>query len=166
MTTTSTHLFAAVKGGDSASVQALFQQAAELWCESGVRVAGLIERNHGLPGRTCNAGVLHDIASGTPYSIFREVVARPDSCHIDVDGAETASKMVLDQIADSDLIILSKFGKLEAASRGLIGAFAAAKRLRKPMLTTVSDRWLPGRGSRPMPRCWRPTRAFWRNGGR
>jgi Protein of unknown function (DUF2478) len=103
---------------------------------------GLIEKMHGLAGRTCNAGVLHDIATGSPYPIFREAVLRSDACHIDVTGAEIASKAVLPQIGTCDLVILSKFGKLEAAKRGLIGAFEAAMRLGKPVLTTVSDHHL------------------------
>jgi len=140
--TTVTNRIAAVRGPDSASLQALFQHMVERWRASGVQVVGLIEKTHGLAGRTCNAGVLHDIASGRPYPIFREAVLRSDACHIDVAGAEIASKAVLAQIGTCDLVILSKFGKLEAAKRGLIGAFEAAIALGKPVLTTVSDRHL------------------------
>jgi len=140
--TTATNRIAAVRGPDSASLQALFQYMVELWRASGVQVVGLIEKTHGLAGRTCNAGVLHDIASGRPYPIFREAVLRSDACHIDVAGAELASKAVLAQIGTCDLVILSKFGKLEAAKRGLIRAFEAAIALGKPVLTTVSDRHL------------------------
>jgi hypothetical protein len=114
----------------------------ERWRASGVQVVGLIEKTHGLAGRTCNAGVLHDIATGSPYPIFREVVLRSDVCHIDVAGAEMASRGVLAQIGTCDLVILSKFGKLEAAKRGLIRVFEAAMTLRRPLLTTVSHRHL------------------------
>ena len=140
--TTVTNRIAAVRGPDSASLQALFQHMVERWRASGVQVVGLIEKTHGLAGRTCNAGMLHDIATGNSYPIFREAVLRPDACHIDVAGAEIASKAVLAQIGTCDLVILSKFGKLEAAKRGLIGAFEAAITLGKPVLTTVSDRHL------------------------
>jgi nucleoside-triphosphatase THEP1 len=133
---------AAVRGADSARVQALFQHMVECWRASGIRIAGLIERPHGLADRRCNAGVLHDITSGRPYSIFRESVPRSDACHIDVAGVETASKAVQTQIAACDLVILSKFGKLEAAKHGLIRAFEAAIALGKPVLTTVSDHHL------------------------
>jgi nucleoside-triphosphatase THEP1 len=141
--TGATNRIAAVRGPDSATVQALFQHMLERWRASGVRVVGLIEKTHGLAGRTCNAGVLHDIATGSPYPIFRATVLRSDACHIDVVGAEIASEAVLAQIGTCDLVILSKFGKLEAAKRGLIGAFEAAMRLGKPVLTAVSDRHLP-----------------------
>jgi nucleoside-triphosphatase THEP1 len=140
--TGATNRIAAVRGSDCATVQALFQHMVEHWRAFGVQIVGLIEKMHGLAGRTCNAGVLHDIATGSPYPIFREAVLRSDACHIDVTGAEIASKAVLPQIGTCDLVILSKFGKLEAAKRGLIGAFEAAMRLGKPVLTTVLDRHL------------------------
>ncbi len=47
--------------------------------------------------------------------------------------------MVLGQIPDSDVVVLSKFGKLEAAGGGLAPAFAAAIAAGKPVLTTVSE---------------------------
>ncbi len=46
---------------------------------------------------------------------------------------------MLSQIPDSDVVVLSKFGKLEAAGSGLAPAFAAAIAAGKPVLTTVSD---------------------------
>jgi nucleoside-triphosphatase THEP1 len=140
--TAATSRIAGVKGADSASVQALFQRMIEHWRTTGVRVVGLIEKTHGLPGRTCNAGVLRDIATGSPYPIFRAAVSRSDACHIDVAGAEIASKAVQAQIGTCDLVILSKFGKLEAARHGLIGAFEAAIKQERPVLTSVSDRHL------------------------
>jgi nucleoside-triphosphatase THEP1 len=140
--TSPTNPIAAVTGAASPSLQALFQHMVESWRASGVQVVGLIEQTHGLPSRTCNAGILHDIASGSPYAIFLESAPQSSACQIDVVGAETASKALLPQIQMSDLVVLSKFGKLEAARRGLIGAFEAAIKLRKPILTTVSDRHL------------------------
>jgi nucleoside-triphosphatase THEP1 len=137
-----TNRFTAVRGAESSRVQALFQDMVDRCRASGIQVAGLIERPHGLPDRRCNAGVLHDIASGGPYSIFRESVPRSDACHIDVAVVETASKAILSQIAVCNLVILSKFGKLEAAKRGLIRAFEAAMALGKPLLTTVSNHHL------------------------
>lgn len=45
-------------------------------------------------------------------------------------------------ITDSDVVVLSKFGKLEAGGRGLIGAFEAAAAAGKPILTTVAEKHL------------------------
>jgi Protein of unknown function (DUF2478) len=62
-----------------------------------------------------------------------------DASHIDVVSTEVASKSVQAPIGTCDFVILGKFGKLEAARRGLLGAFEAAITRGKP---TVSDRHL------------------------
>jgi len=131
---------ATVEGTDSATVQRMFAQAIRRWRASGVRVAGLIEERHGLADRTCSAGSLRDIVTGRSYSIYLEILPPNAICHIDAKGAEEAGAAVLDEIATSDLVVLSKFGKLEAGHRGLIGAFEAAIGARKPILTTVAEK--------------------------
>lgn len=47
---------------------------------------------------------------------------------------------MLDRIASADIVVLSKFGKMEATGQGLWPAFAAAKAAGKPLLTTISRR--------------------------
>lgn len=131
---------ATVEGTDSATVQALFAEAVAIWRAAGADVIGLIEETHGLAGRTCNAGVLRDIVSGERHSIFLEEPPADTSCHIDASGAEAAGAALLERIAACDLVVLSKFGKLEAARGGLIGAFEAAIAAGKPVLTTVSEK--------------------------
>jgi nucleoside-triphosphatase THEP1 len=46
----------------------------------------------------------------------------------------------LEQLKDSDVIVLSKFGKLEAMHQGLASVFDAAVAAGKPVLTTVSEK--------------------------
>jgi hypothetical protein len=103
-------------------------------------IAGVIGEAHGLPGRTCSAGILRDIVSGQPYPIYLETAPSHTSCHLDAAGVESACAEILDQVSMSDLVVLSKFGKLEAMGLGLANAFAAAIAAGKPVLTTVSDR--------------------------
>lgn len=132
----------AVSGVKTAMVQDLFEKAVERWRELGVHVVGVVEQSHGLPGRTCSAGVLRDIVSGNPYSIYLEIPPRDTSCHIDAAGAADACARVLEQIKTCDLVVLSKFGKLEAARAGLFDAFEAAIAAGKPVLTSVSNKHL------------------------
>lgn len=133
---------ARIVGTDSATVQRLFAEAVRRWRATGIRVAGVIEETHGLAGRTCNAGVLRDVLTGERHSIFLAILPPGKICHIDASGAEQAGRSVLAGIADSDVVVLSKFGKLEAEGRGLIGAFEAAAAVGKPILTTVADKHL------------------------
>jgi len=131
---------AAVEGTDSATVQRLFSEAIARWRAAGIRVAGLIEETHGLEGRICTAGVLRDIASGEPHSIFLETLPAGKTCHVDAIGAETAGASIVDQIKVCDVVVLSKFGKLESGDGGLMGAFRAAADAGKPILTTVGEK--------------------------
>ena len=131
---------ATVMGADSATTQALFATVVADWRASGAKVVGVIGEAHGLPDRTCSAGILRDIVSGKPYQIYLETAPNNTSCHIDTAGVETACAAVLNHVLTSDLIVLSKFGKLEAMRRGLAAAFEAAVAAGKPVLTTVSDK--------------------------
>jgi hypothetical protein len=129
---------AAIEEASSAIAQALLADLAARLRGSGIRVVGLVAEAHGLPGRTCTAGFLRDLASGTRHSIYLDEPLHGTSCHIDAAGAGNAAAALIAQIPASDLVVLSKFGKLEAAGGGLMPAFAAAIAAGKPVLTTVS----------------------------
>jgi hypothetical protein len=131
---------AAITGADSASVQSLLTAAVGGWRRSGARVVGLLAESHGIPDRNCGAGVLRDIVSGMPFPMYFETPPAGTSCHLDPSGLETAGGNLLDQIAGSDLVVLSKFGKLEATGAGLVAAFEAAIGAGIPILTSVSDK--------------------------
>lgn len=138
--TRATDRIAAVVGAGGTEVQTLFADVAARWRASGIGVVGVIAETHDLPGRTCAAGFLRDIASDTPYRIYLETPPGHTSCHLDAAGVEAACAAVQDQIGTSDVVVLSKFGKLEAARQGLAEAFEAAMAAGKPVLTTVSPR--------------------------
>jgi hypothetical protein len=83
---------------------------------------------------------LRDIGTGDRFAIYLETPPADTSCHLNAKGVEAACASVIDQIASSDLIVLSKFGKLEAMGRGLFPAFEAAIAAGTPIPTTVSDK--------------------------
>jgi nucleoside-triphosphatase THEP1 len=131
---------AAVVGADSVTTKALFAAMVTNWRALGAKVVGMIGEPHGRSDRTCTAGVLRDIVSGKPYQIHLDTPPNNTSCDIDAAGVETACAAVINDVLASDLVVLSKFGKLEAMRQGLAAAFEAAIAARKPVLTTVSDR--------------------------
>lgn len=133
------HRFAVLGGADGPRLQALLSAAIDEWKAAGLRVAAVIAEAHNLPNRTCSAGFLRDVSSGKAYSMFLEAPPAGTSCHLDATGVEGACAALLGQIADSDVVVLSKFGKLEAAGGGLAPTFAAAIAAGKPVLSTVSD---------------------------
>jgi hypothetical protein len=77
--------------------------------------------------------------TGERFSIFHDLGPSTAVCHLDGTGAVAAAEAVrCDIAAGSDLVLLSKFGKLEAAGDGLVHAFEAAIEACVPLLTSVS----------------------------
>ncbi len=131
-------IVAVVRGAPSAVVQDLFRELIDRWSPS-TRIAGVVEEGHGLADRACSAGRLRSIRNGSLHPIFQDLGPGSEACHLDGAGAVSASETIQRDIAAGcDLVILSKFGKLEAARAGLVPAFIAAMEAKAPLLTTVS----------------------------
>lgn len=137
---TPANAIATIVGADDPTLQKLFAAAVAKWRSAGLTVTGLLAETHGLADRTCRAGFLRDIASDKTYSIYLENPPSHTSCHLDSTGVEAACRNLIGQIPASDIIILSKFGKLEADHGGLAPAFDAAVAAGKPIITTVSEK--------------------------
>jgi hypothetical protein len=130
-------LIAVVRGSSGAEVQDVFQAFVERWRGS-ARLAGLLAESHNLPDRVCSAGFLRNIATDERFSIFADLGPGSTECHLDGLGAVSAAASVeRDIAAGCDLVLLSKFGKLEAGGGGLFPAFNAAVNAHIPLLTSV-----------------------------
>ncbi len=128
----------AVVQGPGPVVQVLLRTLAKRWRDE-ARVVGAIAEDHGLPDRACTAGYLCSLSDGARYPIFQDLGQGSQACHLAGDGAVAAASAVAKDIATGcDLVILSKFGKLEAAGGGLREAFAAAMEAGLPVLTSVA----------------------------
>lgn len=89
-------------------------------------------------GRICKADRLKSVSDNTIYPMFEESNQRRAGCDIQDARLVTASAAIRDQVAAGrDLIILSKFGKLEVAGQGLRAAFTASINAGTPVLTHV-----------------------------
>lgn len=129
---------AAVQGAPSSLAQDILRVLVARW-RPFARIGGVIEEGHGLENRSCSAGRLRSIADGRSYPIFQDLGPGSAACHLDGSGAVSASEAVRQDIAAGcDLVVLSKFGKLEAAGTGLAPAFGAAIEAGVPVLTSVS----------------------------
>jgi hypothetical protein len=131
---------AIVQGANSAAIQQLMAAFVDR-NQRNLRIAGLIEGVSG-EGAACGGGQLHSIASNGSFSLFQDLGPGSTSCAIDPSGVVEAGEWVCEDIARGcDLVVLSKFGKLEAENRsGLIAAFVAAMEAGLPILTSVSPR--------------------------
>ena len=137
-----TNSIAVVQSADSESVQRLFTAVATDLQAEGIGVAGVIAEAHGLPDRSCSAGLLRDLRSDERFSIYLDTQPANTSCHLDAKGVEAACAAVLADLQNCKLVVLSKFGKLEAAHGGLFPAFKTAIATGTPVLTTVSSKHL------------------------
>lgn len=88
----------------------------------------------------CSAAFLRDVALGRRFSIQLDAAPAGTSCHLDAAGIGEACAGLLPQIAGADIVVLSKFGKTEAAQQGLRAAFSGAIAAGRPLLTTVSPK--------------------------
>ena len=131
---------AKVVEAESTRDQALFRVVASRWRAAGAKVAGVIAEPYGLPGRSCSAGILRDISTGQPYTIYLDSAPSDTSCHLDAAGVDAACANLVAQIETSDLVVLSKFGRLEAMGKRMAKAFATATAADKPVLTTISGK--------------------------
>lgn len=135
---TSSGMIAVVEGAPGDAIQKLFGDAI---AGRGLSVSGVIAENHHLPDRMCTAGYLRSIGSAERFKIFEDQGPGAAVCHLDGAGALLACAAVQRDIAAGcNLVVLSKFGKLEAAGEGLLGAFRAAIDARIPLLTSVSPK--------------------------
>lgn len=139
MTRDSMPPIAAITGASGAEIRQVLAALVAEW-RGRFRVCGLLAEDHGLDGpRPCSAGYLRSIADGALYPIFQDLGVGSDACHLDGGGAVAAVEAVRRDIAAGcDLVVLSKFGRLEAEGRGLREAFAAALEAGRPVLTSVS----------------------------
>jgi len=128
----------AVSGGDGIAIQELLTRLTHRWTAGGAHVAGVVEETSpGLP-KSCGGARLRNLRTGAAYEIYQDLGPRSTACCLDARGFAEACQHVIDDIADCDVVVLSKFGKLEADRGGLLAAFTAAALLEKPVLTAVS----------------------------
>jgi hypothetical protein len=129
---------AVVQGAPSVQVQELLTTLADRW-RCSARLAGVVAEDHGLPDRACSAGYLRSLRDGQRFAILQDLGPGAKGCHLDATGVVQAADAVQRDIAQGcDLVVLSKFGKLEAGGGGLRDAFSAAFEAGVPVLTSVS----------------------------
>ncbi|KAF0223660.1 MAG: hypothetical protein FD176_1686 [Rhodospirillaceae bacterium] len=97
----------------------------------GVRVRGLIQQHD--PDMQ-----LVDVHSGRTYAITQNLGPDSEACRIDPAGFAEASMVLRAALAEpADLVIVNRFGKLEACGAGLAAEMLAVMAEGVPLLTTL-----------------------------
>lgn len=129
-----------VQGANSAVIQQMLADFAARWKDR-ARIVGLVEEPQDTAG--CAPGYLRSLGDDRRYPIFQDLGPGSQACSLDtvslVDGCERLRGQIA---AGCDLVIISKFGKLEAENRsGLLAAFADAIEAGIPILTAVAPKF-------------------------
>lgn len=120
-----------VQGATTEEIQSLFRDfVARLGVSA--RVVGVVEDD-----------MLTSLADGRQFPLYQDLGACASSCALDPQGLVLAGEAVREGIAAGcDLVVLSKFGKLEAENgSGLMAAFVTAIEAGVPVLTSVAPRF-------------------------
>jgi hypothetical protein len=130
---------AVLTGADGAVIQQLLRTFVQRQPAS-VRVAGAIEES--VSGARRSA-VIRKITDEAAYPVFQNLGAGATGCALDPNGISVASEALMREIeAGCDLVVVSKFGKLEADSgAGFVPVFAAAIEAGIPAITSVSPKY-------------------------
>lgn len=136
--TKTAHTLAAIVYDGSFDVDALVRQFAAELSLSGVRVGGVVQLPFEQDACGCSMRV-RDLASGDVIAINQKLGAGSTSCSLDPGGLAAASIRIRRAIDDGcDLVIVSRFGRQEAAGRGFRDELAHACTSGLPVLTAVS----------------------------
>jgi len=124
--------------GSSTAHQALLGVFAARVSEAGYRVTGVVQIAvadvHG-----CQRQALRDLATGEITATSQDLGQGSAACNFDAGALAEACGRVERAIAKgADLVVLSKFGKLEVARHGLTDAFHAAIWADLPVATSIS----------------------------
>lgn len=126
---------AAIASRADLDTQTLLVQVVSAWRGAGCHIAGVVGANQSTEA-PCAAGHLCDLASGTQIAISEEAGAGKRRAA--PGGFTRMAQLLVPQLAQADIVVLSEFGELEKKQRGLWPAFLAATIACKPVLTTSS----------------------------
>ncbi|SNB70886.1 Protein of unknown function [Rhodoblastus acidophilus] len=127
----------AIGGADSAGKRGLIDDFLRRRRAEGLRVVGVVEARD--PGaEACASRAVTDLATGARIGISQNLGPGSTACALDPGGLALACAAVQRSLQQgADLVVLSKFGKLEAGGGGLCDAFSAALEIGAPVVTTL-----------------------------
>jgi len=130
---------AALRGAPSAAMQTLLDEFAQRRARAGLRVAGVVEDSDCAHDGACKRFRVRDLLSGETIPISQNLGRGSTACNLDPAALVRACGRIETAISEgADLVVRSKFSKLEAARSGLADAFRAAIEADIPVLTVVS----------------------------
>lgn len=130
-----------VCSGEERKTDAVLGAVAETAAREGIVLAGTIQPvDLGSPHEKCNI-VLALLPDGARRNISLDLGPGVTGCRLDAGALEEAVMVVHERLAGSHGLVVNKFGKQEAAGRGLVSAIIEACDRGLPVLVGVSPQW-------------------------
>ena len=108
--------------------------------DAGLRVAGLVEDDTARPDRGRCDMILHELMSGERVLISEYRGKQARGCRLDPDALLRAAERVRGTLAEADVLILNKFGKIECEGGGLRSLIVDALERAIPIVIFVARR--------------------------
>lgn len=121
----------------------LLAEAVGFFEGDGLRLAGTVQVKPADPsGHPCDMD-LRVLPDGPGFRISQPLGRMAKGCRLDGGVIEAIAAEVEARMAGADLLIVNKFGKLEAQGRGLCPAMAKAMEMEIPTLVGVNEMNVP-----------------------
>ncbi|MBN8486668.1 MAG: DUF2478 domain-containing protein [Burkholderiales bacterium] len=133
---------AALRHDGSLDMDTLLAQAAARAQTAGLRVRGLV-MTWPDGAAACGAMVLKDVQTGESFLVSQDLGPGATGCRVDTQGFARASvvlRRALDEQPLPDLVVINRFGGLEAEGEGLAEELMALVAAEVPVLTAVADK--------------------------
>lgn len=146
MTLSSSPMLAAVHYTRGYDVSAVLMDVIVRLREEGALIGGLLQQPESLGSAKCLMLDLVDLRSGDRARITQNRGKESRGCKLDEEGLISLSHCIDTAIGDRvDLVVISRFGRTEAAGHGLLACFSDVVCAGIPLLTAVRepyvDRW-------------------------
>lgn len=130
---------AAIVHGGRGTVDVLLADFAFSLAASGVRVHGLVQQAQG-PGKA--ETMLVDVRTSERYPLFQNLGSASSACSLDSGSIATASAVLRQALAARpDLVVVNRFGGLEANGGGFAAEMLALMADGIPLITVVADEY-------------------------
>lgn len=135
--------FAAIVHSGTAEVDLLLAGFVTSLKERGWRVRGLVQSNSECIEACARSMVLWDVDDGERFPISQNLGAGSVSCCVDAGGVAAACVVLRRALAEgADLVVVNRFGGLEASGGGFAAEMLALMAEGIPLLTIVADKHL------------------------
>lgn len=130
---------AAIVYSPGSRIEEFFAQVAARLKQRGIVVAGLLQHSMRSGGEDRCVFEMEDLWSGQRHSISQDLGPGSDACSIDHAAIAAASAVLRRAIeARPDVVLVNKFGALEASGEGLRAEMTQVVAAGLPLLTTVN----------------------------